>query len=106
MKYSIDRIEEKIAICEDDNGNILKLTLDELPQNIHEGDIIERTENGFVNTNPPQKNGGVAKKYFQEKRQINNGLHPRKKMQPVQFFIVSRQCIRRFRLCNPCLDRL
>lgn len=48
MKYSIDRIEEKIAICEDDNGNILKLTLDELPQNIHEGDIIERTENGFV----------------------------------------------------------
>lgn len=48
MKYSIDRIEEKIAICEDDNGNILKLTLDELPQNIHEGDIMERTENGFV----------------------------------------------------------
>ena len=48
MKYSIDRIEEKIAICEDDNGNILKLTLDELPQIIHEGDIIERTENGFV----------------------------------------------------------
>ncbi len=48
MKYSIDRIEEKIAICEDDDGNILKLTLDELPQNVHEGDIIERTENDFV----------------------------------------------------------
>lgn len=48
MKYSIDRIEENIVICEDDDGNVLKLRLDELPQNVHEGDIIEQTENGFV----------------------------------------------------------
>lgn len=48
MKYSIDRIEENIAICEDDDGNVLKLNVDELPQEIREGDIIEKTENGFV----------------------------------------------------------
>lgn len=48
MKYSIDRIEENIALCEDDDGNVLKLSVDELPQEIREGDIIEKTENGFV----------------------------------------------------------
>ena len=48
MKYSIDRIEENIAVCEGDDGNVLKLKLDELPENIREGDIIEKTENGFI----------------------------------------------------------
>ena len=48
MKYSIDRIEENIAVCEDDDGNVLKLSVDELPQEIREGDIMEKTESGFV----------------------------------------------------------
>ncbi len=48
MKYSIGRIEEDIAICEDYDGNVLKLSVDKLPQEIREGDIIEKTENGFV----------------------------------------------------------
>lgn len=48
MKYSIDRIEENIAVCEGDDGNVLKLKLDELPENICEGDIIVRTENGYT----------------------------------------------------------
>ena len=48
MKYSIDRIEENIAICEGDDGYVLKLKLDELPKGTREGDIIEKTENGFI----------------------------------------------------------
>ena len=48
MKYSIDRIEENIAVCEDDLGKTVKLRLDELPENIREGDIIVRTENGYT----------------------------------------------------------
>ena len=48
MKYSIDRIEENIAVCEDDDGNVLKLSVDELPPEIREGDIIEKTESGFI----------------------------------------------------------
>lgn len=48
MKYSVERIEENIALCEDDLGNVLKLKLDELPKGTREGDIIEKTENGFI----------------------------------------------------------
>lgn len=48
MKYSVERIEENIAICEDDLGETIKLSLDELPENIREGDIIVRTENGYT----------------------------------------------------------
>ena len=48
MKYSIDRIEENIAVCEGDDGKTVKLRLDELPENIREGDIIVRTENGYT----------------------------------------------------------
>ncbi|MGN1102812.1 MAG: DUF3006 family protein, partial [Huintestinicola sp.] len=38
MKYSVERIEENIAICEDDLGGTIKLNLDELPENIREGE--------------------------------------------------------------------
>ena len=48
MKYSVERIEENIALCEDDLGKTIKLSLDELPENIHEGEIIVRTENGYT----------------------------------------------------------
>ena len=48
MKYSVERIEENVALCEDDLGKTVKLRLDELPENIREGDIREKTENGFI----------------------------------------------------------
>lgn len=48
MKYSVERIEENVALCEDDLGKTVKLKLDELPENIREGDIIVRTENGYT----------------------------------------------------------
>ena len=48
MKCSIDRIEENIVICEGDDGNVLKLKLYELPKGIREGDVMEKTENGFI----------------------------------------------------------
>ena len=48
MKYSVERIEENIALCEDDLGKTVKLRLDELPENIREGEIIVRTENGYT----------------------------------------------------------
>lgn len=48
MRYSVERIEENIAVCEADDGSVLKLKLYELPQGIREGDIINQTENGFV----------------------------------------------------------
>ena len=48
MKYSVERIEENVALCEDDLSKTVKLRLDELPENIREGDIIVRTENGYT----------------------------------------------------------
>lgn len=48
MKYSVERIEENVALCEDDLGKTVKLRLDEIPENICEGDIIVRTENGYT----------------------------------------------------------
>ena len=48
MKYSVERIEENVALCEDDLGKTVKLRLDELPKGTREGDIIVRTENGYT----------------------------------------------------------
>ena len=44
----MERIEENVALCEDDLGKTVKLRLDELPENIREGEIIVRTENGYT----------------------------------------------------------
>jgi hypothetical protein len=42
-KYSVDRIENGIAVCESDSGEQIKLLISELPD-VHEGDIL--TEDG------------------------------------------------------------
>ncbi len=40
MRYSIDRIVEDIAVCEDENGGRVKLGTAELPAGAREGDIL------------------------------------------------------------------
>lgn len=47
MKYSVDRIEEDFAVCEDENGVFENLELSVLPENIKEGDILLQAGNGF-----------------------------------------------------------
>lgn len=41
MKYSVDRIEENIAVCEDENSAFENFALDTLPEGIMEGDMFE-----------------------------------------------------------------
>lgn len=48
MKYTIDRIEEGIAVCEDSNGNHINIQTALLPEGVKEGDIISAGDNGFV----------------------------------------------------------
>lgn len=48
MIFSIDRIEENLAVCEDENGRQVKFELELLPKNVREGDIIRRTDDGFI----------------------------------------------------------
>jgi len=44
MKYTIDRIGETVIICEDENGDMLKVKSSELPEGVREGDILTETE--------------------------------------------------------------
>ncbi|MDR7811953.1 MULTISPECIES: DUF3006 domain-containing protein [Lacrimispora] len=44
MKYTIDRIGETVIICEDENGDMLKVKASELPEGVREGDILTETE--------------------------------------------------------------
>ena len=41
MKYSVDRIEEAVVICEDMNGEMVRFQLKKLPEGIKEGDLFE-----------------------------------------------------------------
>lgn len=44
MKYSVDRIEEGIAVCEDENGESVNFEITKLPEEIKEGDLFLVTE--------------------------------------------------------------
>lgn len=46
MKYSVDRIENTVAVCEDENGEIKNIKINILPPSVYEGSIIEEKPNG------------------------------------------------------------
>lgn len=48
MKYIIDRIEQNIAICEDDNKKQIEIEVTKLPSNIKEGDIIKQEKGKYI----------------------------------------------------------
>ena len=44
----IDRLEEGIVVCEDQNGNLIYLQRDELPETVREGDCLVPGETGWI----------------------------------------------------------
>ena len=48
MKYSVDRIENGIAVCEDFNGNHINIEVGFLPEKVKEGDILEVCDGKFI----------------------------------------------------------
>lgn len=40
LKYSVDRIEEGFAVCEDENRKLVNIEKDKLPAGLREGDIF------------------------------------------------------------------
>ncbi|MDR0923657.1 MAG: DUF3006 domain-containing protein [Hungatella sp.] len=44
MKYTIDRIGEQIVICEDENGDMVKIQAAALPEGVREGDILTEAD--------------------------------------------------------------
>lgn len=47
MRYVVDRIEKGIAVCEDENKNMVNIPKFKLPLGVKEGDIIIEHE-GFL----------------------------------------------------------
>ncbi len=45
LKYTVDRIEEGFAVCEDENGIMVNIEIATLPADVREGDIV-LVENG------------------------------------------------------------
>ena len=43
----IDRIENKIVICEDENGKIIELPVDMFVQPIQDGDVVLENQEGL-----------------------------------------------------------
>ena len=49
MKYALDRIEENIAILENiETGELIKISIQHLPLNIHEGTILKEKNNTYT----------------------------------------------------------
>ena len=48
MKLYIDRIENNIAICFDENENIIKIKTKKILGEFREGSVLERNDAGFV----------------------------------------------------------
>ena len=48
MKMSIDRIEGKYAICEDDNQKLYAIDLSELPPCAKPGDVLKLSNDGIL----------------------------------------------------------
>jgi hypothetical protein len=40
MKYIIDRFEDDLAVCEDENGKMVDIEKSKLPKNAEVGDVI------------------------------------------------------------------
>lgn len=47
MFYSIDRIEEEVAVCIGDEEEILLLSIDQIIGSYCEGSILRETEDGY-----------------------------------------------------------
>ncbi len=45
--WSIDRIEENFAVCEDENRQRLEIPRDRLPEGAKEGDVLRLTDGGY-----------------------------------------------------------
>ena len=48
MKYIIDRLEEGIAVCENELKKLISIPKDLLPDGLKEGDVLEDQEGRFL----------------------------------------------------------
>ena len=51
MRWIIDRLEDALAMCEDEKGELIPISRDKLPENAREGDVL-REEGGHFSLSP------------------------------------------------------
>lgn len=70
MKYALDRIEEDIAILENiETGELIKISIFNLPQNIYEGTILKKENNTYlIDTKEEEKRRRKIQEKFKKLR--------------------------------------
>ena len=70
MKYALDRIEEDIAILENiETGELIKISIQHLPPNIHEGTILKKENNTYlIDTKEEEKRRRKIQEKFKKLR--------------------------------------
>lgn len=48
--YIIDRLEDGFAVCEDEAKEQLLISMEQLPENVKEGDVLQK-EDGYFSVN-------------------------------------------------------
>lgn len=60
MKYTIDRFEGTFAVCEDEQGTMINISIDLIPQTATEGDVLIYSSDRYAvdtgETNKRKKN--------------------------------------------------
>ena len=67
MKYTVERIEDNVVVLEDENGNLLEVSLRLLPENIKSGNILlfENNSYNLINTADEERRKRIKEKYQQ-----------------------------------------
>lgn len=52
----VDRFEGKYAICQDENGNMFGIELNEMPKDAKEGSVIDINDEGEISVNSQETN--------------------------------------------------
>ncbi|MFD2210837.1 DUF3006 domain-containing protein [Virgibacillus halophilus] len=48
MRYTIDQLEEKLAVCEDDDGNTVNISKSKLPKKAKVGDVLQLSDGRYT----------------------------------------------------------
>lgn len=48
MRFTVDRIEGAFAVCEDSDGAMINIDLEELPSDVKSGDILVIRDGRFI----------------------------------------------------------
>ena len=48
MRWIIDRLEDALAMCEDENGEITPISRKKIPAEAKEGDILREEDGSFI----------------------------------------------------------